>query len=457
MKILSAYRDVVSDGKWLVASLAVLASFAMSDTASATHPVINSCAQAVVPQVLVTATDIVLVQGDRIRVTPSHTANVMPHITGVITPIATATTFTVGAGQAGNWMITPTGAPGATATVQCILGDSQADSGSAADEFVANRAQNILNNMSDLSKRVGPDTSSLSGGGSSASGYLVFNSSLSAANAAANKRIDNAFPIAQDGSFVSVERSLFDIWMAGSFNWSKIGDVKSSVGLLSLGADYRISPDLVVGVMGQLDLTDDDGSSISNAGSGEGTGWLVGPYLVTRLSDALVFDAQIAAGQSHNETSPDGTYTDKFDTNRFLIKGQLTGTYKLQDYVINPILKAAYFIEQREAFTNGKGDAISAKNLNFGRVTFGPRVSRSFTTDKGWQVNPFAALSGTYSFGNGLPSQHDANKLSARIESGVGIVTSDGTTFMLEGNYDGIGVNNYDSVGGKLKIAIPLN
>ncbi|MCP4278310.1 MAG: autotransporter outer membrane beta-barrel domain-containing protein, partial [Gammaproteobacteria bacterium] len=94
-----------------------------------------------------------------------------------------------------------------------------------------------------------------------------------------------------------------NVWIKG--RWTKTNDDRDDVdeesdfGIIYLGADYRFSGDLLIGLLGQYDWFDE--SSQGFGSKAEGEGWMIGPYLVSRLKDNLTMDVRAAWGQSDNK------------------------------------------------------------------------------------------------------------------------------------------------------------
>ena len=138
-------------------------------------------------------------------------------------------------------------------------------------------------------------------------------------------------------------RPAFDFWASG--HWANSDDEtrSSTFGQFNLGADYLINPSLLVGIIAQFDWMDEtDGSNNTSA---DGFGWMAGPYLVARLQQNLIFDGRVAWGQSDNHVDPLGLYEDKFATNRFLARGQLTGDFRRDKWRFSPHVALIHFQE----------------------------------------------------------------------------------------------------------------
>lgn len=230
--------------------------------------------------------------------------------------------------------------------------------------------------------------------------------------------------------------------------------------LLYGGVDYAVNDNLVLGLMGQVDWADEEDMRQSAAISG--TGWMVGPYAVARLSDKLIFDGRAAWGQSNNEVSPFNTYTDEFDSERWLLKGQLTGDFKIDDWQFHPGLALTYFEDRQQAYTDSLGINISATTVSLGRATFGPRFSKSFLSGK-TRLQPSFEIRGVWDFDqaeiliidSGLTQQTDA--LRARTEAGFAAIFESGTSLSIEGFYDGIGASNFEAYGGKINLGLTFD
>lgn len=237
------------------------------------------------------------------------------------------------------------------------------------------------------------------------------------------------------------------------------------------GVDYRVSDDVLVGVLGQYDHAKqtrsktllDDGFEVS------GDGYLVGPYTVVRLKDTLVFDGRVAWGQSTNEISPYNTYVDEFDTTRWLLKGQLTGQLNRKkatsDWVISPELALLYYKERQSEYTDSNGIVIGNQDVELGRLSFGPRISRTIKLGNGNNENSRTLLStfslrGIWDFKTpGLADLttgviNGSDQFRARGQGGLTYTLNNGARLTFEGFYDGIGAESFNAYGGNIKVAM---
>jgi autotransporter-like protein/Big-like domain-containing protein len=342
--------------------------------------------------------------------------------------------------------------------------------------FLATRMDTIVSNEPALHDRLSRNGS---GGGGSPVGFAAgfepgnvkvsFQTSLSALTAQSDDGPQNEPGTTDEvlalagGSATADGQGLddlaFDIWAKGTYAHVRNETRRADVGLLYLGADYRFSPDLVAGVLGQLDWIDEQDRAANTDASG--FGWMVGPYAVARLSQNLILDGRAAVGTSSNDVTPLGTYQDGFDTTRFMVRGQLTGDFAFEEIVFNPFFQALYFEERQHSYTDSLGNYIPHQTLSLGRFTFGPKVSTNIETEMGASISPHLSLAGLYDFDQARQTNAQglavsSSRIRGRITGGVNIITNDGWHVSGEGFYDGIGVRTLESHGASLTLQLPF-
>jgi hypothetical protein len=243
-----------------------------------------------------------------------------------------------------------------------------------------------------------------------------------------------------------------NVWIKG--RWSKIKDDRGNIddetdfGIIYLGADYRFREDLMIGVMGQYDWFDETATGLNL--QAEGKGWMIGPYLVTRLKDALTMDLRLAWGQSDNKINPLGTYWDDYEGERWQIAGNLTGSFNHGKWLIAPALGLNYFKDIQESYVDNNGFTIAEQSNELGTLSFGPKVTYQANGYDGSRVYPFITAKGVWDFKapdiydvNGLAS--GAEKLRGQLGFGVNMLTTQGVNVQASYTYDGIGLDDYES------------
>ena len=177
----------------------------------------------------------------------------------------------------------------------------------------------------------------------------------------------------------------------------------------------------------------------------DGKGLLVGPYIVTNITDSLTLDAHVAYGISKNEISPvigANPYTDEFDTTRFVATGKLSGILDIGSYgwEMRPQLAYTYYDEHQAEYVDYSGIPISSRDLETTRVTFGPTFTKDIAIEDSI-ISPTFGFSGVYA-DTDFEQQTFGSDLSLRIDSGLLFTGHDGVDINLSGYYDGIGIDS---------------
>lgn len=262
------------------------------------------------------------------------------------------------------------------------------------------------------------------------------------------------------GDLAGSDIGSWDVWSEGRI--SRFDDSSSDNGLFAIvhgGVDYRMGQDVLVGVAVSVDWTSQDNAT--NAGHISGTGWMAGPYALIRLDESVYVDARASWGQSSNTISPLGTYTDTFDTTRWLVAGAISGDYRHGGWTLNPVVSLQYIEERQEAYVDSLSVTIPGQTVAQGDVRFEPRLAYSWQTLGGTQVTPWMQLAGVYTFGQrgtfssgSLVSRMSG--LSSTVRTGLDIAMPGGAGLSLSAQVSGIGAGA-QSHGGSLAVSLPLN
>lgn len=334
--------------------------------------------------------------------------------------------------------------------------------------FMSERAGVIVSNDPDLADRFRTGGSNGQGNplGFAAQGdardiSLSFATSLRAMRRAANAEATRTVEgIGADPGVEAAAR--FDIWAKGTYARVDSTDRKSDIGLLHTGFDYRFSDNLLLGLMGQLDWTDQRERSTNTNTSADGVGWLIGPYLAARIHQNLILDGRAAWGQSYNNVNPLGLYEDDFNTNRWLVRGQVTGDFVWGNWTFNPSAGISYFSETQKSYVDSLNITIPSQTITLGRAEAGPEFRYTLQTKDGWLVAPHFGVKGIWDFdpANIVTAQGvtiDSSGLRARAEGGTVLIMPWGWSLNGTGFYDGIGAQDFQSYGGSMKVSVPLN
>ena len=237
------------------------------------------------------------------------------------------------------------------------------------------------------------------------------------------------------------------LWFALKGSWAKDGTSDTSSAFGVIGSHIHLRETLLVGAMLQFDhLSQQDGAARI-----EGTGWLVGPYVVAKLPDQpLYFEGRLLYGKSSNSLSPFGTYEDDFDTSRLLAQIKVTGDYAYGQTVLSPYLNAAYVKDDQDAYTDGLGNVIAAQSIDLKQVAFGFDVAHPVAVKTG-DLELSGGVSGIWSSTGGTAVAQTVLPGYAgwrgKLDLGLNYVSPRHGTLSIKAYLDGLGASDYQSYG----------
>ncbi len=266
----------------------------------------------------------------------------------------------------------------------------------------------------------------------------------------------------RDAPSRSSPRSGFDVWLQGTYARTENGNDDTQSGIFFGGVDYRYGDTALIGLMGEVDITDETNSAANTAA--DGVGWMAGPYAVVRVHQNLYLDGRATYGQSYNSVNALGLFTDDFTTDRLLLQGGLTGDFTAGRFAFNPFAKLTYYWEEQQSYVDTLGNTIPSQAFDLGRLSFGPKVSMTLQTQDGLFFAPYLSISGIYDFDklldatptNALLASSDQD-IRARVEGGAILFAPQrGIKVSGEGFFDGLGAPGFKSYGGSLQLTIPF-
>jgi len=258
----------------------------------------------------------------------------------------------------------------------------------------------------------------------------------------------------------------FDIWVQGTSSYftNTLPDARyqGRTNIMMSGADYKVMPGLIIGVMAQTDWM---GQSSSGSTLQSGLGWMAGPYLSARLDRNLFLDVRALGGKSSNKLdmtdATAGAWSDTYSTNRVLASAKLTGVYTFDAWRIRPSAELMYFAEHQKAFINALGIDIDSQTVSVGRLNFGPEFGYRMVMPDKTVLEPFVGLTGVWDFARtdaltttGIAMGQEG--LRGRVEGGLSYSTPSGIMVRGAAAYDGVGSSTYHAVQGRAAVVIPL-
>ncbi|WP_170362438.1 autotransporter domain-containing protein [Ruegeria arenilitoris] len=237
----------------------------------------------------------------------------------------------------------------------------------------------------------------------------------------------------------------FPVWFNLTGNWSSQDDFDTSYALAVLGTHRRINQNLLIGAMLQIDYAETD----NGASSVDGTGWLVGPYVVAKLpSQPVFFEGRVLYGQADNDISPFGTYQDSFDSDRWLVQSRVTGELQRGDLTLMPLLDVSYASDDQEAYTDSLGNRIPQQDFSLTTARLGMDFSHPIAVKRG-QMMLTGGLSGIWSSTSGTGTAPGVTPIGdtarGRVDLGFDYRLENTSSLAADLFYDGIGESGFES------------
>jgi outer membrane autotransporter protein len=240
-------------------------------------------------------------------------------------------------------------------------------------------------------------------------------------------------------------------------------NVDGHFGLATIGADYVLNRSLLIGTMVQFDSASERSELQASAASG--WGWMVGPYSTVRLGENLFWQARAAWGKSTNDVSPFLTYSDQFDTMRWLAASVLIGRWRVGPWEFTPSASVAYMVDTANDYVDTLGAVVPEVKSRLGQAKAGPEIGYAYSLGD-IKMEPHAGFQLIWNFAtdttaNGVGSINGESAgppgVRGRLDLGVRATAVGGVGVDLSGSYDGVGSRGYDAVTGKVLLRVPLN
>ncbi|QPH56043.1 hypothetical protein I0K15_10110 [Pontivivens ytuae] len=240
-----------------------------------------------------------------------------------------------------------------------------------------------------------------------------------------------------------------NFWVRLSSSWSSEGDSEAQYALGTLGVHSEVSENALIGLMLQLD----DIEQTEGGATVEGSGWLIGPYIVARAPDHPLFvEGRLLYGGSANDVSPFGTYTDSFDTERLLAQIEVSGAVNRGRTTWRPAVRASYAREDQESYVDALGNPIPSQRVGLGQAALGFDVETRPLLDilEGDLMlrGGFEAIQ-SFTDNSGFAQSIDPafNGARGRLDLGVGYSFTGDAAVAVDAFYDGIGAGAFEGYG----------
>jgi len=229
-------------------------------------------------------------------------------------------------------------------------------------------------------------------------------------------------------------------------------------GLFYLGADYVVTPSLLIGVLLQYDDTHQHVHGVDSTVAG--SGWMAGPYAMLKITDNLFWQTRVMWGQSSNVMNFSGATPDHFDGDRWLARSALVGRWRFGDFELRPSASVAYIEERVDGLDDPQ---TAAMRVSYGQAKAGPEVAYRYLMSNGALVEPRLGVQGVWTFAQDTTVATPRATLQARVIFGpgwmpvCGFYRPSGLSLDMSGAYDGLGAQDYRALTGRVQIRMTLD
>ncbi len=244
------------------------------------------------------------------------------------------------------------------------------------------------------------------------------------------------------------------VWFQIKGSRTEIGTPESDYLFGVIGSHRKISENTLIGAMLQFDhLNDNDGAAQTSS-----DGWMFGPYFATKHpKHPLFFDGSILYGQTDNRISPFGTYTDSFETERYLISGQVSGYMQYDNLKLTPRLGLQHTSDEQLAYTDTLGNLIPDQSIRLSELNIGMDWDYDVPIDFG-QLHFTGGLSGIWSKTSGSGAAvtvvPEFEGFRSRLDLGIRYALGTQHKLDIDVYLDGIGQGGFSSHGISLLYAL---
>jgi hypothetical protein len=221
------------------------------------------------------------------------------------------------------------------------------------------------------------------------------------------------------------------------------------------GLNYKVTPNLVLGLFGGYESFDYEFASLT--GKLKGDGGTVGTYAGWQITPTLRWKGMVGwTGLGYDATA--GAAAGSFDGSRWLFSTGLSGSYRVAAYIIEPSADVFAIWERQTAYTDTLGALHDARSFSTGRVSLGGKaIAPQWVAG----VAPYLGFYGDWRFSsdNALPAAAPFTGIgdgwSARVTGGLNMRVFTTGSLALGGEYGGIGAD-YKLWTGNVRLTMPF-
>ena len=226
------------------------------------------------------------------------------------------------------------------------------------------------------------------------------------------------------------QQSDLDVWLKGTYAILEEQGPLGRFATTTLGIDYRLTSDLLVGGFAQLNLASrswgDDDAILA-------TGWAAGGYATARIADHLYLDMLAGGGSSVNAITTTGVGTDQFDAAGWLLNATLLGKWELAGFTFSPRVQVKYSGQVTEPYIDSAGGIVDTQHRDVAQIALGPSISYRLTSAEQLVVETSIRFDASSTMLNGVGLGNYRGRLEGKVVLSLPTGAKFGTTLNLGG------------------------
>ncbi|MCD6292252.1 MAG: autotransporter outer membrane beta-barrel domain-containing protein [Deltaproteobacteria bacterium] len=238
--------------------------------------------------------------------------------------------------------------------------------------------------------------------------------------------------------------SKFSLWGNAGYNSWDVDDRRTeSDGYLStliIGADYRLTESLVLGV--SLVYENSDIDTDYNNGQLDQDGFTLAPYIGVVLNDYFTLAATVGYAWLDTDQQREKGFghdvKSSLDSTRFFGSVHLDGFYNFNHFNVTGILGCLYSQERQDSFTEDDGNRVGSNDVDLGQISIGAEISYSFAV-----MEPYFSTTFLYDFQYEDIDNVDYDDTAIEINPGVRFYFENGFCADIQGGVV-LGRSDYD-------------
>lgn len=234
----------------------------------------------------------------------------------------------------------------------------------------------------------------------------------------------------------------FNVWASGRYedfdDDSSNADRSGDLWWVMSGLSYRVNERITVGAFGRFKEGQVESKALNSTLESDFFGG--GAFAAVNIPGG----ARVMLGGLYEHGDNDiviESAQGSFNTDEWTLEGRVDRRFTHGDHWIEPQVRISYTVVERQGFTDSVGNIIPSRNLNLGRLTFGPTIGTTIARPDGTEIKPFARINGIWDFEN----EGDITLLSGAVfssadtglnlGSGVEMTFVNGAAFRISGDW----------------------